>query len=154
MSIIPIRGGCTGSRRATPPVRRPRCSCSGYVIRGAGRSMRRPATCGSATSGARRSRSSTCSHPASSRARTATRWAAIIGGQVYHGSCFPDLDGWYVYGDEQIGAFARARLRADRTLEVVDLQGTFPLHPTSFHVDARGELYATDASGSVYRIEA
>lgn len=92
--------------------------------------------------------------PKDERERTATGWAAIIGGQVYRGACYPDLVGWYLYGDEIVGAFALARPKPDRTLEIVDLVGTFPLHPTSIHADGRGEIYVTDTSGFVYHVEA
>jgi glucose/arabinose dehydrogenase len=80
-------------------------------------------------------------------------WKAIIGGQVYRGTCYPDLVGWFFYGDFA-GAYAKARLRADRSLEIVDLTGTFPPHPTSFHEDAHHEIYMTDSSGFLYHLEA
>jgi glucose/arabinose dehydrogenase len=84
----------------------------------------------------------------------ASGWTAIIGGQVYRGSCYPDLVGWYFYTDNGHGGLARARLRADRTLEIVDLPGSFPRSPASIHADARGELYETDTAGNVYHLEA
>jgi glucose/arabinose dehydrogenase len=80
-------------------------------------------------------------------------WKAIIGGQVYRGTCYPDLVGWFFYGDFA-GAYARARLRPDRSLEIVDLTGSFPPHPTSFHEDAHHEIYMTDSSGFLYHLEA
>jgi glucose/arabinose dehydrogenase len=91
--------------------------------------------------------------PKSERDRATTGWAAIIGGQVYRGTCFPDLAGWYFYADDIRNAYARAHLNTDRTLEVIDLVGKFPARPTSLHEDARGELYLTDVSGFVYRLE-
>jgi glucose/arabinose dehydrogenase len=83
-----------------------------------------------------------------------TGWLAIIGGQVYRGSCYPDLVGWYFYTDNNHGGMTKARLKADKTLEIVDLPGTFPSSPASIHADARGELYETDTAGNVYHIEA
>jgi glucose/arabinose dehydrogenase len=80
-------------------------------------------------------------------------WKAIIGGQVYRGTCYPDLVGWFFYGDFA-GAYAKARLRPDRSLEIVDLAGSFPPHPTSFHEDAHHEIYMTDSSGFLYHLEA
>jgi hypothetical protein len=83
-------------------------------------------------------------------------WAAIIGGQVYRGTCYPDLVGWYFYADFLSGLFVKARLKPDRTLEMVDIpaSGALPLHPTSIHEDAHHELYITDSSGFVYHLEA
>jgi glucose/arabinose dehydrogenase len=83
----------------------------------------------------------------------ASGWASIIGGQVYRGACYPDLVGWYFYTDFVKGGLAKARLRFDGTLEVVDLPGAFPAQPTSLHADARGELYETDATGHIYHLE-
>ncbi len=84
----------------------------------------------------------------------AAGWASIIGGQVYRGTCYPDLAGWYFYTDYVKGGLAKARLLSDGTLEVVDLPGTFPAQPTSLHADASGELYETDAAGGIYHLEA
>lgn len=84
----------------------------------------------------------------------AAGWNAIIGGQVYRGTCFPDLTGWYFYTDNSHSSLAKARLRDDNTLEIVDLPGAFPLSPSSLHADGKGELWETDTSGYVYRLEA
>jgi glucose/arabinose dehydrogenase len=81
-------------------------------------------------------------------------WESITGGQVYRGSCYPDLVGWYFFGDYAKGAYARARLKEDDTLEVVDLQGSFPGNPASIHEDARGELFVTTTAGTIFHIEA
>jgi hypothetical protein len=81
-------------------------------------------------------------------------WSSITGGQVYRGTCYPDLVGWYFYGDYGKGAYARARLRADDSLEVVDLDGAFPANPASLHEDARGELYVTTTAGTIFHLEA
>jgi len=84
----------------------------------------------------------------------ASGWSAIVGGQVYRGTCYPDLVGWYLYSDFGHGGLAKARKLPDGTLEIVDLPGEFPAHPSSIHADARGELYETDTAGGVYHIEA
>ena len=91
--------------------------------------------------------------PLDTRVR-ATGWASIIGGQVYRGTCYPDLVGWYFYTDYVKGGLSKARLKADGTLEIVDLPGPFPAQPTSLHADARGELYETDVVGHVFHLEA
>lgn len=81
-------------------------------------------------------------------------WRAIVGGQVYRGTCYPDLAGWYFYTDNARGGLSSARLTAPGALEVVDLPGAFPASPSSLHADARGELYETDTAGNVYHLEA
>ncbi len=81
-------------------------------------------------------------------------WLAIIAGQVYRGSCYPEIAGWHFYTDNARGGLTKARLKTDNTLEIVELPGTFPQGPASIHADSRGELYETDVSGNVYHIEA
>ena len=83
-------------------------------------------------------------------------WLAIIGGQVYRGSCYTDLIGWYFYTDNQKGGLTKARLKDDGTLEVATVPGTFPRNPASIHADSRGELYLTTSSspGKIYHLEA
>jgi glucose/arabinose dehydrogenase len=82
-------------------------------------------------------------------------WLAIIGGQVYRGSCYPDMVGWYFYSDNNKGGLAKARLVGD-AFEKMDLTGTFPNNPASIHADSRGELFITTSSspGRIYHIEA
>jgi glucose/arabinose dehydrogenase len=80
-------------------------------------------------------------------------WKSITGGEVYRGSCYPDLVGWYFYTDYVRGGLSKARLKPDDTLEIVDLPGSFPDKAASIHGDSRGELYLTDTSGNVYHIE-
>ncbi|MCW5807961.1 MAG: PQQ-dependent sugar dehydrogenase [Deltaproteobacteria bacterium] len=81
-------------------------------------------------------------------------WLSVTGGQVYRGSCYADLVGWYFYTDYSKHGLSRARLNADDTLTVEDLPGTFPQVPSSLHEDAAGELYLTDTQGNVYHLEA
>jgi glucose/arabinose dehydrogenase len=80
-------------------------------------------------------------------------WQSITGGEVYRGSCYPDLVGWYFYTDYVRGGLTKARLKPDDTLEIVELPGSFPSGAASIHGDSRGELYLTDTSGNVYHIE-
>ena len=78
--------------------------------------------------------------PVDARARTPTPWWSIIGGQVYRGSCYPELVGWYVYTDCGYGGLVKAKVGADRSRSIIDLANTFIAYPTSLHADARGEL--------------
>jgi hypothetical protein len=85
-------------------------------------------------------------------------WAAIIGGQVYRGTCYPELAGSYFFTDYAAGGsrgvIAKASLQPDRTLLVEPVPGTFPANPTSLHEAGHGELYLTTTIGDVYRLEA
>jgi glucose/arabinose dehydrogenase len=82
-------------------------------------------------------------------------WTAIIGGQVYRGTCYPDIVGTYFYTDNGAGGLASAVVNPDgRTLAIADVPGSFPRFPASLHADARGELYETDIHGNVYHLEA
>ncbi len=87
-------------------------------------------------------------------------WVSIIAGEVYRGTCYPDLVGWHFYTDylSQAEGLWRARLMANDMLEVVQVAGvTLPNFVASIHADARGDLYLTTAppagGGRVYRIE-
>jgi glucose/arabinose dehydrogenase len=92
--------------------------------------------------------------PVHVRNHSVEQWSAIIGGQVYRGSCYPGLVGWYFFADSGTDRLIRARLRADGVLDVVDEPAGHPRYPTSIHAAGRGELYMTTLKGSIYRIEA
>jgi glucose/arabinose dehydrogenase len=86
--------------------------------------------------------------------------AAVVGGYVYRGTCFPDLQGWYFYGDylsEQIWKFRFADGQATEKAEVtgdIDPDGAVE-GLSSFGQDASGELYVVSlVSGEVFRIVA
>ncbi len=86
-----------------------------------------------------------------------TGWNSIIGGQVYRGTCYPDLDGIYFFSDNGGGVLDEAVLNGDGSLTVTDLPaptGGWPQSPSSIHADSRGELYETTTSGDVFHIEA
>jgi glucose/arabinose dehydrogenase len=98
--------------------------------------------------------------PQDERTHNGDGWNAIIGGQVYRGTCYPDIVGTYFYTDNGHGGLSTATLNANGTLTTADLTPkagtTFPGAglPASIHEDARGELYETDVNGNVYHIEA
>ncbi len=78
-------------------------------------------------------------------------WEAVIGGQVYRGSCFPDLVGTYFYGDYVAGelwAFELVNGTAMNDRRVLQNVGMI----TAIHADAAGELYVVTHSGSIRRI--
>jgi glucose/arabinose dehydrogenase len=86
-----------------------------------------------------------------------TGWDAIIGGQVYRGPCYPDLQGYYFFSDYAGHALMRTKATGGATIETptdVSPAAGFPQAPSSIHADARGELYETTTDGYVYHIEA
>ena len=83
-------------------------------------------------------------------------WRSVIGGQVYRGSCFPDLQGYYFFTDYAARPLERGKLEANGTVSttVLPMPANWPTAPTSIHADARGELFITNTQGRVYQIEA
>ena len=82
------------------------------------------------------------------------RECAIIGGYVYRGTQFPDLQGTYVYSDACSAEIwildARTAIEQGRAETFV--VGRANVGPSSFGEDEAGELYLVDLRGAVYRI--
>jgi glucose/arabinose dehydrogenase len=86
-------------------------------------------------------------------------WASIIGGQVYRGTCYPDIVGTYFYADHiasQNNYRTATKSGATVTTSVLTAPNgvTYPRQPTSLHADGRGELWLTTLGGRVLRLEA
>jgi glucose/arabinose dehydrogenase len=85
-------------------------------------------------------------------------WHAIIGGQVYRGTCYPGLDGSYFFTDNTAHGLSQATFNplgpSVSEVDLVPPAGGWPSGPSSIHADARGELYETTTNGSVYHLEA
>ena len=78
---------------------------------------------------------------------------SIIGGYVYRGTCLPDLQGWYFFGDwcsGQVWRFQYSGGQATNEVDVTDQIGGGDV--TSFGEDGQGELYIVHHTGPVYRI--
>jgi glucose/arabinose dehydrogenase len=76
---------------------------------------------------------------------------SITGGYVYRGNAYPDLVGAYFFADYcsgEIWYVDRASARGVTPTRVLDTDGMI----TSFGEDQGGELYLTDAAGTVFRI--
>ncbi|HUJ61431.1 MAG TPA: PQQ-dependent sugar dehydrogenase [Kofleriaceae bacterium] len=82
-----------------------------------------------------------------------TGWWAIIGGEVYRGSCYPDLVGTYFYTDCGASTLMQGRLRIDDSFDGAPVEGSVRVNPASLHAGAGGELYETDIYGNIWRIE-
>ena len=80
-------------------------------------------------------------------------WTAVIGGQVYRGSCYPDLVGRYFFTDYNAGGLHSFVYAGGQATDVIDHPGSFQSHPGSLHADALGELYITYENGRIYHIE-
>jgi glucose/arabinose dehydrogenase len=80
-----------------------------------------------------------------------TGWDSIMGGQVYRGSCFPDLVGTYFYGDysaQDLWAFEYSGGAAQNNRAVLNNIGNI----TAIHADPLGEIYVVTHNGVVRRI--
>jgi glucose/arabinose dehydrogenase len=82
---------------------------------------------------------------------------SITGGFVYRGTRVPALRGLYVFGDFTSGSLFAIEIPKDRSKRVqapISL-GRWPIMPSTFGRDARGELYvASFVRGEIYRFVA
>jgi glucose/arabinose dehydrogenase len=88
---------------------------------------------------------------------TDSGFRAVIGGQVYRGTCYPDIVGNYYFSDNSAGGLLQANFNADNSVTVTSLpapSGGWPGGASSIHADARGELYETTIQGYVYQLVA
>jgi hypothetical protein len=81
--------------------------------------------------------------------------ASVTGGVVYRGCRMPGYAGSYFYGDFVSGFVRSFRLSGGAATDQRDWTASFRgvRNPSSFGVDADGEVYIVEYSGSVYRIE-
>jgi hypothetical protein len=75
---------------------------------------------------------------------------AIIGGIVYHGGAIPALEGIYVFGD--FGAGKIWGLQENSGSWTRTLLANTGKNLSAFGRDQRGELYAVDYGGAVWKI--
>jgi glucose/arabinose dehydrogenase len=76
---------------------------------------------------------------------------SVTGGYVYRGTAYPDLVGAYLFGDYCSGEIWFVDRAAARGVAPTRARDT-GAQITSFGEDEAGELYLTDAGGTVYRI--
>ncbi len=76
---------------------------------------------------------------------------SITGGYVYRGTAYPDLVGAYLFADYcsgEIWYIDRGAARGTAPTRALDTSASI----TSFGEDEAGELYLTDAAGTVFRV--
>ena len=141
---------------------------------------RRPATCGSATSGRTPGKRSTCSPPVRPAAGTTagTHWrgftpmrarlrrtrslrstctptidggCTVTGGYVYRGQAIASLQGAYVFADFCVGRLEAIRRGPDGGV-THEMLGPSMQAISSFGEDSAGELYVLSLAGGVYRL--
>lgn len=79
--------------------------------------------------------------------------ASITGGFVYRGNRYPDLKGWYVYGDYERGIYWTLKRAADNTFQNVLQSVSTTTSPVSFAEGTDGELYVLSfREGTLYHI--
>jgi hypothetical protein len=76
---------------------------------------------------------------------------SLTGGFVYRGSAFPELVGWYVYGDYDTGKVWALRQAGGKLADLRELADT-PLKLVAFGQDAAGELLLLDYQGTLHRL--
>jgi hypothetical protein len=84
---------------------------------------------------------------------------SVTGGIVYRGCRMPGYAGHYFYADYGTGMIRSFRLEGGRAVEARDwtaaLSGSARQirNPSSFGVDADGEIHIVDYDGEIYRID-
>ena len=76
----------------------------------------------------------------------------VIGGHVYRGPAIPEIDGLYFYADYCAGWVRSFRYQNGIAQEQVEWPDLAVTRPTSFGIDAVGELYIASESGTIYRV--
>lgn len=76
---------------------------------------------------------------------------SLTGGIVYYGERFPELNGFYIYGDYSSGEIWGARHDGSRVKELRQLAQT-QIQITAFAVSHHGELLIADHAGALYRL--
>lgn len=78
----------------------------------------------------------------------------IIGGVVYHGTGIPALTGRYVYGDFGRKTYFTVPTDEPAPTPIRILTSERTILPSSFNLDATGEIVVTDYTGGLYRMVA
>ncbi|MBD2753876.1 PQQ-dependent sugar dehydrogenase [Spirosoma validum] len=79
--------------------------------------------------------------------------ASITGGFVYRGSAYPNLQGWYIYGDYERGTYWTLKRETNGSFQQIQQTITESTKPVSFGEGPDGDLYVLSFSeGKLYQI--
>ncbi|HEY1546799.1 MAG TPA: PQQ-dependent sugar dehydrogenase [Kofleriaceae bacterium] len=84
-------------------------------------------------------------------------WHAVIGGTVYRGSCYPQIQGnYYVTDNTNAGmlqtVYNPMAPQGNRLNTQVILAGTWATSPSSLNSVSSGEMYETDTTGNIWHV--
>ncbi|HEY3805089.1 MAG TPA: PQQ-dependent sugar dehydrogenase [Kofleriaceae bacterium] len=92
------------------------------------------------------------------RTHAGDNWHAVIGGAVYRGACFPQIQGNFYVSDNTVGGLTQAvynpMMPAGSRLMSTVLVDSTVVSPSSVHADSSGEIYETDTAGDIYHVTA
>jgi glucose/arabinose dehydrogenase len=82
----------------------------------------------------------------------AQQWTSIMGGSVYRGTCYPNLDGRYFYGEYATGQLWSFTWNGTAAVGDAQVVAGSLGNITAIHGDGLGQLYVVLHGGSVRRI--
>jgi glucose/arabinose dehydrogenase len=82
----------------------------------------------------------------------AAGWTSIMGGQVYRGTCYPNLNGKYFYGEYATGQLYAFTWNGTSAVGDAQVVANSLGNITAIHDDGLGQLYVVLHGGSIRRI--
>jgi Glucose / Sorbosone dehydrogenase len=84
-------------------------------------------------------------------------WHAVIGGSVYRGSCYPQIQGNYYVTDNTFGQMLQTTYNpmmpaGSRLNTQVEVGSNWATSPSSLNSVSSGEMYETDTTGNIWHI--
>ncbi|HEX4455384.1 MAG TPA: PQQ-dependent sugar dehydrogenase [Kofleriaceae bacterium] len=84
-------------------------------------------------------------------------WHAVIGGSVYRGSCYPQIQGNYYVTDNSFGGMLQTAYNpmmpaGSRLMTEVEVGSNWAVSPSSLNSVSSGEMYETDTTGNIWHL--
>jgi glucose/arabinose dehydrogenase len=84
-------------------------------------------------------------------------WHAVIGGTVYRGSCYPQIQGNYYVTDNTFGGMLQTTYNpmmpaGSRLMTEVAVGSNWAVSPSSLNSVSSGEMYETDTTGNIWHV--